>query len=54
MRAIAADYLIPLPATPAKSPLAEHVETFLTELEGRNCSRHTIAAYRLEFHPGDN
>ncbi len=31
------------------TPLATHVTAFLTELEGRNCSPHTIAAYRRDL-----
>ncbi len=49
MQRIAADYLTPLPARPAVEPLSTHVDGFLTELEGRNCSRHTLAAYRRDL-----
>jgi hypothetical protein len=43
MKAIAADYLTPLP-TRIAAALADQVETFLEELTGRNCSCHTIDA----------
>lgn len=45
MKPISADFVTPPLPAPAAASLRAHITSFLTELEGRNCSRHTIAAY---------